>query len=425
MQTILKRRPTLGWQILIGLAIGIILGVIFYKQAPAISAFQHIGALFIGLIQMIVLPLVISCLTVGVANIGDIQKLGRIGGKTLLYFFTMTLIAIGFGLLAGNLFHFGHLIDIKAIPKTDISSMINTAHQQEGHGAWAVISNIIPSNFFKALSTNNMIAVVFFCVFFGVGTAAIGEKGRIIVDLLRAISEVMFKITDWIMQLSPIGAGALMAATVAQLGLGVLQPLGLFIALAYTTMILFVLIALNLVARLFGFNLLEILRVFKEELILAFSTASSEAVIPKTMAKLQHYGASNSVTSFVIPIGYTFNLDGSAIYQTLAALFLADVYHIPLSFTQQLLLVLLLMVTSKGMAGVPGASFIVLIATISSIGVPVEGLAVIAGIDRLVDMGRTTVNVIGNSVATLVIGKAEKQFDPKQHAAYVKNMADA
>ncbi|WP_034992622.1 dicarboxylate/amino acid:cation symporter [Liquorilactobacillus vini] len=415
-------RLSLGWQILIGLLLGIICGVIFYENKTAITAMQNIGTMFISLIQMIVLPIVISCLTVGIANMGDIKKLGRVGLKTLIYFEIMTTIAIILGLIVGNLFHPGDYIDIHQLHSESIGQYVQTAHKVQHSGIWSTIMGIIPTNVFGSLSDGSMLPIIFFCVFFGLGTATIGERGKIIIDFLQAVAEVMFKVTDWVMHVAPIGVFALIGSTVAQMGLKALAPLGYFIVLAYATMAIFIIIIMGLAARTFGLNNWHILRTIKEEMILAFSTASSEAVLPKIIAKMQHFGVSEGIVSFVVPTGYTFNLDGSAIYQSLAALFLAQAYGIHLSLSQQVTLVIVLMITSKGIAGVPGASFVVLLATISTIGVPVQGLTFIAGIDRLVDMGRTVVNVAGNSLAAVIISKSEKEFDFQKNRKYLQQL---
>ncbi|MCP9328062.1 dicarboxylate/amino acid:cation symporter [Liquorilactobacillus satsumensis] len=416
-------RLNLGWQIFIGLIAGVVLGVVFYNNSTAITAMQNIGTMFINLIQMIVLPIVVSCLTVGIANMGDVRKLGRVGGKTLIYFEIMTTIAIILGLLVGNVFHPGSYIDVHQLHSQNIDQYIQTAKKAKESGIWATIVGIIPTNIFKALSSGEMLPIVFFSVFFGLGTASLGEKGKIIIDFLRAVSEVMFKITNWVMRVAPLGVCALIGTTVAQLGLSALAPLGYFIILAYATMIIFIVFVMGGVAHLFGINNWNLLKVIKDEMVLAFSTASSEAVLPKIIDKMDRFGVSQGIVSFVIPTGYTFNLDGSAIYQSLAALFLAQAYGIHLSVSQQLTLVLVLMITSKGMAGVPGASFVVLLATISSIGVPLQGLTFIAGIDRLVDMGRTVVNVAGNSLAAVIIGKSEKEFDQAKNLQYLQTLS--
>lgn len=412
-------RLTLGWQILIGLVLGIVLGVVFYQDKTAITAMQNIGTMFISLIQMIVLPIVVSCLTVGIANMGDIKKLGRIGGKTLIYFELMTTVAIILGLIVANVFRPGDFINIHSLHSQDISQYVQTANQaKHNSGIWATLMGIIPTNIFSALSTGDMMPVIFFSVFFGLGTAAIGKQGKIIIDFLQAVSEVMFKVTNWVMHTAPIGVCALIGVTIAQMGLSALLPLGYFILLVYVTMIVFVLVVMGLVAKLFKLNIFTLLKVIKDEAVLAFSTASSEAALPRIIDKMDKFGVSQGIVSFVIPTGYTFNLDGSAIYQSLAALFLAQAYHIHLSIGQQITLVVVLMITSKGMAGVPGASFVVLLATISTIGVPMAGLTFIAGIDRLVDMARTAVNVVGNSLASVIIGKSEKEFDEEKAMAF-------
>ncbi|KOY76982.1 MULTISPECIES: cation:dicarboxylate symporter family transporter [Apilactobacillus] len=417
-----KFKITLGWQILIGLILGIILGLVFYKNATAITAMQSVGTMFIRLIQMIVVPIVVSCLTVGIANIGDIHKLGRIGGKTILYFEIMTTIAIVLGLVVGNVFHPGDFINVHSLHATDITQYMTTAKTANHTGIWGTLINLIPVNVFNSIASGDMMPIIVFSVFFGLGTAAVGEKGKIIVDFLNAVSQVMFKITGWIMKLSPIGVCALIGVTLAELGVSALAPLSYFVLLTYLTMMVFVLVVMGLAARIFGFKITDLLKVVKEEAVLAFSTASSEAALPRSIDKMTKFGVSPSIVSFVIPTGYTFNLDGSAIYQSLAALFLAQAYGIHLSIGQQLTLLVALMITSKGMAGVPGASFVVLLATVSTVGIPVSGLTFIAGIDRFIDMARTAVNVIGNSLATVIIGKSEKEFDPEKEAKYLKSI---
>lgn len=417
-----KFKLTLGWQIFAGLILGIILGLIFYKNATAITAMQSIGTMFIRLIQMIVVPIVVSCLTVGIANIGDIHKLGRIGGKTILYFEIMTTIAIILGLVVGNVFHPGDFINVHSLHATDITQYMATAKSANHTGIWGTLIGLIPVNVFNSISNGDMMPIIVFSVFFGLGTAAIGEKGKIIVDFLQAVSQVMFKITGWIMKLSPIGVCALIGVTLAELGVSALAPLSYFVLLTYLTMAIFVMVVMGLAARLFGFKITTLLHVIRDEAVLAFSTASSEAALPRNIDKMTKFGVSSSIVSFVIPTGYTFNLDGSAIYQSLAALFLAQAYGVHLSIGQQLTLLVALMITSKGMAGVPGASFVVLLATVSTVGIPVSGLTFIAGIDRFIDMARTAVNVIGNSLATVIIGKSEKEFDHDKEAKYLKSL---
>ena len=334
----------------------------------------------------------------------------------------MTTIAIVLGLVVGNVFHPGDFINVHSLHATDITQYMTTAKTANHTGIWGTLINLIPVNVFNSIASGDMMPIIVFSVFFGLGTAAVGEKGKIIVDFLNSLSQVMFKITGWIMKLSPIGVCALIGVTLAELGVSALAPLSYFVLLTYLTMMVFVLVVMGLAARIFGFKITDLLKVVKEEAVLAFSTASSEAALPRSIDKMTKFGVSPSIVSFVIPTGYTFNLDGSAIYQSLAALFLAQAYGIHLSIGQQLTLLVALMITSKGMAGVPGASFVVLLATVSTVGIPVSGLTFIAGIDRFIDMARTAVNVIGNSLATVIIGKSEKELDPEKEAKYLKSI---
>nr|WP_220480920.1 cation:dicarboxylase symporter family transporter [Limosilactobacillus balticus] len=412
----------MGWQIMIGLALGIICGLIFYQNKGAITVMQSLGTIFIRLIQMIVMPIVVSCLTVGIANIGDIRKLGRIGGKTLIYFEVLTTIALILGIVMANITHPGSFIDIHKLHATDISQYMSTAKSAEHNsGFWPLILSIIPTNIFKSMSDGDMMPVILFSVLFGLGIAAVGEKAKILIDVLNAVSEVMFKVTNWVMKFAPIGVFGLIGMTIAEMGISALLPLGLFILIAYVTMLIFIIVVLGITAHIFHLRYWKTMRAILDEIVLAFTTASSEVTLPRLMKKTHEMGVSKGITAFVIPTGYTFNLDGSAIYQSLAAIFLAQAYGLHLSISHQITLLVVLMITSKGMAGVPGASFVVLLASVSTIGVPMAGLTFIAGIDRFVDMGRTAVNVVGNSIATLVIGESEGALDREKYNAYLDN----
>lgn len=405
---------------MIGLVLGIICGMIFYHNAAAITVMQSLGTIFIRLIQMIVMPIVVSCLTVGIANMGDIKKLGRIGGKTIIYFEVLTTIAILLGLLVGNITHPGTFIDIHKLHATNISQYMSTAKTAaHNSGFWQIILSIIPTNIFKSMADGEMMPVILFSVFFGLGIAAVGDKAKILVDVLNGVSEVMFKVTNWVMKFAPIGVFGLIGMTIAEMGISALLPLVLFIVIAYATMLIFIVVILGITAHIFHLRYWKTMHVILDEMVLAFTTASSEVTLPRLMRKTQDMGVSQGIASFVIPTGYTFNLDGSAIYQSLAALFLAQAYGLHLSFAHQLTLLIVLMITSKGMAGVPGASFVVLLASVSTIGVPIAGLTFIAGIDRFVDMGRTAVNVVGNSIATLVIGESEHELNREQYNEYL------
>ena len=310
-------RLSMGWQIMIGLALGIICGLIFYQNKGAITVMQSLGT-------MIVMPIVVSCLTVGIANIGDIRKLGRIGGKTLIYFEVLTTIALILGIVMANITHPGSFIDIHKLHATDISQYMSTAKSAEhSSGFWPLILSIIQTNIFKSMSDGDMMPVILFSVLFGLGIAAVGEKAKILIDVLNAVSEVMFKVTNWVMKFAPIGVFGLIGMTIAEMGISALLPLGLFIVIAYVTMLIFIIVVLGITAHIFHLRYWKTMRAILDEIVLAFTTASSEVTLPRLMKKTHEMGVSKGITAFVIPTGYTFNLDGSAIYQSLAAIFLA------------------------------------------------------------------------------------------------------
>ncbi|MCH7324041.1 cation:dicarboxylase symporter family transporter [Solibacillus sp. MA9] len=405
-------------QILIGLVLGIIVGAVFYGNTNVQTYLQPLGDIFLNLIKMIVVPIIISTLIVGVAGTGDIKQLGRLGGKTLIYFEVITTVAIVVGLLSANIFQPGAGIDMNELQQTDISSYVETTEAQEDKGHFQILVDIVPKNIINAMAEGDMLAIIFFSVIFGLGVAAIGERGKPVLAFFQGTADAMFWVTNLVMKFAPIGVFALIGVTVSKFGLSSLVPLGKLAILVYATMIFFVIVVLGITARIFGINIFKLIRMIKDELLLAYSTSSSETVLPRIMLKTEKMGAPKDIVSFVIPTGYSFNLDGSTLYQAIAAIFIAQMYGIDLSIMEQITLMLVLMVTSKGIAGVPGVSFVVLLATLGSVGIPVEGLAFIAGIDRILDMARTAVNVVGNTLATLVIAKWEKRFDEKQFAEY-------
>ncbi|WP_088040684.1 cation:dicarboxylate symporter family transporter [Bacillus sp. EAC] len=402
----------LAWQILIGLVIGIIVGAVFFGNPNVATYLQPIGDIFLRLIKMIVIPIVISSIIIGVASVGDTKKLGRLGGKTIIYFEIITTVAIFIGLFVANVFKPGAGVDMSVLQKTDINSYVETAAEVKSHGFADTFVNIVPSNIFQAFVDGNMLAIIFFSVLFGLGLTAIGERGKPVLAFFQGTADTMFHMTNQIMKFAPLGVFALIGVTVSKFGLESLIPLGKLVITVYITMALFIVLVLGLIAKMVGVNIFNFIKLLKDELILAYSTASSETVLPKIMEKVEKFGVPKSISSFVIPTGYSFNLDGSTLYQALAAIFIAQMYGIHLSITEQISLMLVLMVTSKGIAGVPGVSFVVLLATLGTVGIPVEGLAFIAGIDRILDMARTAVNVVGNSLAAVVIAKWEGEFKP-------------
>ncbi|KZE50425.1 glutamate:protein symporter [Brevibacillus parabrevis] len=416
------KRFGLAIQIVLGLILGILVGAIFYGNPAVATYLQPIGDVFLRLIKMIVVPIVIATLIVGVAGVGDIKKLGKIGGKTILYFEIVTTIAIVVGLLAANLFQPGVGVDMSHLTKTDIHKYVETAETTQSHSMIDTFVNIVPKNIFDAIVRGDMLAIIFFSVLFGLGVAAAGEKGKPVLAFFQGVADAMFWVVNAIMRFAPFGVFALIGVTVSKFGLSSLVPLGKLVILVHLAMLFFILVVLGTVARISGIKITSILRILKDELLLAYSTSSSETVLPKIMEKMEKMGCPKAITSFVIPTGYSFNLDGSTLYQALAALFIAQMYGIDMPISAQITLMLVLMVTSKGIAGVPGVSFVVLLATLGSVGIPLEGLAFIAGVDRLLDMARTVVNVVGNALAAVVISRWEGQFDQQKAEQYIQEV---
>lgn len=416
-----KFKVSLAVQILIGLIFGIIIGGIFYGNPNVETYLQPIGDIFLHLIKMIVIPIIISTLIVGVAGSGDLKQVGRLGGKTLIYFEIITTIAIVIGLLSANIFQPGDGLNMDELSKGDISKYVSTTEEVQEKSHFDVIVNIVPTNVIQAMVEGNMLAIIFFSVLFGLGVSTIGERGKPVLAFFHGVADAMFWVTNLVMKFAPFGVFALIGVTVSKYGFASLIPLGKLAILVYATMAFFVIIVLGFVAKLSGINIFRLIKVLKYELLLAFSTASSETVLPRIMMKMEKFGAPKDIVSFVIPTGYSFNLDGSTLYQAIAALFIAQMYGIDLSIVEQITLMLVLMVTSKGIAGVPGVSFVVLLATLGTVGIPLEGLAFIAGIDRILDMGRTVVNVIGNSLAAIVMAKWEKRFEPEKAENYFED----
>lgn len=415
----------LAMQILIGLILGIIVGAVFYGNPGVTTYLKPIGDIFIRLIKMIVIPIVFSSLVVGIAGVGDTKKVGRLGGKTILYFEIVTTIAIIVGLFIANVVHPGTGINMHELAKTSIDSYVSTAQTVSHHSFADTFINIVPSNIFSSLSNGDMLPIIFFSVMFGLGVAAVGEKGKPVLKFAQGTADAMFWVTNQIMRTAPFGVFALIGVTVSKFGLASLIPLGKLIVTTYGAMIFFVLVVMGIIAKIVGTSIFKLIRILKDELILAYSTASSETVLPKIMEKMEKFGCPKSIASFVIPTGYSFNLDGSTLYQAIAAIFIAQLYGIHLPVSTQINLVLVLMLTSKGIAGVPGVSFVVLLATLGSVGIPVEGLAFIAGIDRILDMARTAVNVVGNSLAVIVVSKWERQYNNIEGQEYLKSIEKA
>ncbi|NWA86693.1 cation:dicarboxylate symporter family transporter [Pseudomonas sp. D2002] len=405
-------RIALVWQIMIGLLAGIALGALLHRfpeSRPWLvdNLLQPAGDIFIKLMKMIVVPIVFACMVVGIAGHGDGKTLGRIGLKSLSYFFCITTLAIIVGLIMGNLFKPGAGTELASLQAANITLPTSNGG---GHSLGQIIVGIIPDNVISAMAQGSLLSVLFFAVMFGLGVSRLpAERKDPVIALLRGVSEAMFKVTSMIMAYSPIGVFGMIAVTVANFGFGSLMPLAKLIMVSYLSIAFFVLVVLNLVARLCGINLFALMRHIKDELVLAFSTASSAAVMPQLMKKLETYGVPPSLVSFVVPVGYSFNLDGASLFLGIGTLFVAQLYGIDLSLADQALLVVTMVLTSKGAAGVPGFMFVILSATLASAGLPLEGIAFIAGVYRLMEMPTTALNVLGNALAPLVIAKWERR----------------
>ena len=376
---------------------------------------------------MIIIPIVFCALALSISNLGDSKKVGSYGWKAILYFEIITTVAIGLGIIIGNLFKPGAGLDYNKLPKGDISKYQSSAHSAEqastyGNHLIDTIVNIVPTNLFESLAKGDLLPIIFFVVFFGLGLAAIGEKAEPVKGFLSGTLEAVFWMINKILKLAPIGVFAFICTTVMTFGVSALVPLLKLLLVVVGAMIFFVVVVLGIVARMVGVSIFSIMKILKSELLLAFSTSSSEAVLPVIMKKMENFGAPKDVTSFVIPIGYSFNLDGSALYQSIAALFVAQMYDVHLSLTEQIVLMATLMIASKGMAGVPGVSIVVLLTTLGSMHLPAQGLALIIGIDRLLDMVRTCVNVMGNALSTIVVAKWEKVYDKEKGQKYLNSL---
>lgn len=422
-----KKKISLPTQVIIALVLGVIAGLLLYGQDDVANYIKPFGDVFLNLIKMIIIPIVFCSLALSISNLGDSKKVGSYGWKAILYFEIITTIAIGLGLIIGNLFKPGSGLDPDKLPKGDITKYQSSAHSAEqattyGNHLIDTLVHIVPTNLFESMAKGELLPIIFFAVFFGLGLAAIGEKAEPVKGFLNGTLEAVFWMINKILKLAPIGVFAFICTTVMTFGASALIPSFKLLVVVVFAMVFFVIVVLGIVARMVGISIFSIMKILKSELLLAFSTSSSEAVLPIMMKKMERFGSPKDVTSFVIPIGYSFNLDGSALYQSIAALFVAQMYDMHLSLTEQLVLMATLMIASKGMAGVPGVSIVVLLTTLSSMNIPAQGIALIIGVDRLLDMVRTCVNVIGNALSTVVIAKWENVYDKEKGQNYLNSI---
>ena len=397
------RKPSLTQMIFVGMGAGVLVGWLFPDVAVDL---RPLSTIFIRLIKSLIAPLIFATLVVGIAGHGNLKQVGRMGIKALVYFEIMTTLAIVVGLIAVNVVKPGAGVNLQAAEHTaDLVAKKQTISE--------VITHIFPQSIVQAAAEGEVLQIVVFAVLFSIGLATISpEKRAGILSFCDSLAETMFKVTGIVMRYAPVGVGAAIAVTVGNRGLSVLVNLGLLILTLYGALIVFFLAVLLPVAYLTKVPLRQFLRAVKEPALIAFSTTSSEAALPKAFIAMEQIGVPRRIVSFVLPTGYSFNLDGSSLYLSLASVFVAQAAGVDMPIGTQILMMLTLMLTSKGVAGVPRASLVILAGTLSSFGLPLEGVAVVLGVDEILDMGRTAINVVGNCLATVVVARWEGEFQP-------------
>ncbi len=409
---------SLYFQVIVAIILGVLLGH-FYPETGA--AMKPLGDGFIKLIKMIIAPIIFCTVVVGIAGMEDMKKVGKTGGLALLYFEIVSSIALIVGLIIVNVVQPGAgmnvdpaTLDTKAIAAYTAPGKMQTTTE--------FLLAVIPTTVVDAFAKGEILQVLLFSVLFGFALHRFGGRGTLVFDMIEKFSHVLFAIVGYIMKVAPIGAFGAMAFTIGKHGVGTLAQLGMLMATFYATCLIFIFGVLGTIARLHGFSVVKLIRYIKEELLIVLGTSSSESALPRIMAKLENLGCKKSTVGLVIPTGYSFNLDGTSIYLTMAAVFIAQATNTPMDLTQQITLLLVLLLTSKGAAGITGSGFIVLAATLSAVGgVPVAGLALILGIDRFMSEARALTNLIGNSVATVVVAKWCKDLDEERLRSHLNN----
>ena len=372
------------------------------QKKEVASYFSILSDIFLHLIKMIIAPLVLAVLVIGVAKVGDFKSVGRIGLKTLLYFTSATIIALALGLVIVNIFEPGKVMHLD-LP----DNKIETGIQNNSQTSKNFIDHVIPESLIRSMAANDILPIVVFALFFGVAASGVGEHGKPIIKAFESLSHVMFKVTNFVMNFAPIGVFGAITAVVIQQGLDVLGGYLYLILCFFGGLFIFVFVILLIICYAFKINYMKLLKDIKEPILLAFSTASSESAMPKTIEALEKHGISNRIVSFVLPLGYSFNLDGSIMYMTFATVFIAQSYGIDISMADQIKMMLILLITSKGMAGVPRASLVVIAGMLTMFKIPSEGLLLLLAVDQLLDMGRSATNVVGNAVASAVVARLE------------------
>ena len=409
---------SLYFQVILAIVIGVGLGH-FYPETGA--AMKPLGDGFIKLIKMIIAPIIFCTIVVGIAGMEDMKKVGKTGGLAVLYFEIVSSIALVIGLVVVNVWQPG--VGMNVDPASlDTKGIAKYAQPGQMQSTTDFLMNIIPTSVVDAFAKGDMLQVLFFSILFGYSMHAFGERGKPVFDLIEKLSHVLFGIVGVIMKVAPIGAFGAMAYTIGKHGVGSLTQLASLMGAFYLTCLVFIFGVLGAIAKIHGFSIWKLIKYIKEELFLVLGTSSSESALPRLMAKMENAGAQKSVVGLVVPTGYSFNLDGTSIYLTMAAVFIAQATNTPLDLQHQITLLVILLLTSKGAAGVTGSGFIVLAATLSAVGtVPVAGLALILGIDRFMSEARALTNFIGNSVATLVVAKWCKALDSDKLTAVLNN----
>ncbi|MFD0939588.1 dicarboxylate/amino acid:cation symporter [Pedobacter boryungensis] len=408
----------LTFQVLVAITLGVLVGVFYPAFAPHA---ELISKSFINMISMLIAPIIFFTIVLGIAHMGDMKKVGRVGGKALLYFEIVTTLAIIIGLVVANVLKPGVNVHV---PPGNVAK-IATYTAQAGEINWLeFIAHIIPKNIFEAFTKGEILQILFFAILFGYGLSKMGEKGHSLISSFDKISKVLFNIMKVVMRFAPIGAFGGMAFSVGKYGLGTLLPMAKLMGSVYLTCFLFIFVVLNGICRYYKFSLWQYLKYIRQEILIVLGTSSSESVLPSMMKKMEDIGCDKSVVGLVIPTGYSFNLDGTAIYLAMAVIFLTQVFNIDLSIGEQISIMAVLMVTSKGAAGVTGSGFIVLASTLTALKImPVEHIAILLGVDRFMSEARAITNMIGNGIATIVIAKSEKEFDEGKYLKAIRPAA--
>lgn len=405
----------LTFQVLVAIALGVLVGVLY----PGFASYAElISKSFINMISMLIAPIIFFTIVLGIAHMGDMKKVGRVGGKALIYFEIVTTLAIIIGMVVANLLKPGVGV---SVPAGDVAK-ITTYTSQAGSINWLeFIAHIIPKNIFEAFTKGEILQILFFAILFGYGLNKMGEKGHSLISTFDKISKVLFNIMKVVMRVAPIGAFGGMAFSVGKYGLGTLLPMMKLMGAVYLTCFLFIFVILNAICRYYKFSLWKYLKYIRQEILIVLGTSSSESVLPSMMKKMEDIGCDKSVVGLVIPTGYSFNLDGTAIYLAMAVIFLTQVFQVDLTLGEQVSIMAVLMVTSKGAAGVTGSGFIVLASTLAALKImPVEHIAILLGVDRFMSEARAITNMIGNGIATIVIAKSENEFDEKKYLKAIK-----